>query len=92
MERFAPTVMVPTPSGPRAYAPEGWMWVLAFALRGCEWAVEEASTPEFRERVRAFLKDRAIARIQDQIEWRLDQVEALRKELKGLKESREGRP
>lgn len=36
--------------------PPGWMYVLGFALRGCEWAVKEADTPAFREMVRAALK------------------------------------
>ena len=50
---FAPTVTMP---GGRTVTPEGWMWVLGFALAGVSWAVETASTPEFRDRCRAGLK------------------------------------
>lgn len=50
--RFAPSVVVDG----RTVQPEGWMWVLSFALAGVPWAVETASTDEFRERCRAGLK------------------------------------
>ncbi len=45
-----PSVLLPNG---QTYTPPGWMWVLAFALRGVPWAVEEADKPEFRERVKA---------------------------------------
>jgi hypothetical protein len=50
--RFAPSVVVDG----RTVQPEGWMWVLGFALAGVPWAVETASTDEFRERCRAGMK------------------------------------
>lgn len=50
--RFAPSVVVDG----RTVQPEGWMWVLSFALAGVPWAVETASTDEFRDRCRAGLK------------------------------------
>ena len=50
--RFAPSVIVDG----RTVQPEGWMWVLGFALAGVPWAMETASTDEFRERCRAGLK------------------------------------
>jgi hypothetical protein len=50
--RFAPSVVVDG----RTVQPEGWMWVLSFALAGVPWAVETASTDEFRERCRVGLK------------------------------------
>lgn len=42
-EHFAPQIMVDGHS----VTPEGWMWVLGFALRGIPWAVEQASDPAF---------------------------------------------
>jgi len=50
--RFAPSVVVDG----RTVQPEGWMWVLSFALAGVPWAVEAASTDEFSDRCRAGLK------------------------------------
>ena len=38
------------------YTPPGWMWVLAFALRGVEWAIEEADTPKFKEIIREYYR------------------------------------
>lgn len=38
---IAPTVLLTDEYGNQTtYAPPGWMWVLAFAIRGCPWAVE----------------------------------------------------
>jgi len=51
MSNFAPTVMVDG----RVVTPQGWMWVVGLALAGCEWAVVEASKPDFREQVASWL-------------------------------------
>jgi len=40
---FSPTAIVDG----ETVTPEGWMWVLAFALKGIEWAVEKAEDPEY---------------------------------------------
>lgn len=50
---FAPTVMIDG----RVYTPKGWEWVLAFAIRGCEWAIKEANTLEFRRKILQSLKE-----------------------------------
>lgn len=42
-ESFAPTVIVDG----QTVAPEGWMWVLGFALGGCQWAIDECEKTEF---------------------------------------------
>lgn len=34
------------------------MYVLAFALRGIPWAIEESMKPEFRETVNQYIKDK----------------------------------
>ncbi len=44
---FAPSAVIDG----RTVTPAGWMWVISFALAGCEWAVTEASKPEFRVQV-----------------------------------------
>lgn len=81
MERFAPRVRIESPYGSYDYTPEGWMWVLAFALRGVEWAIQEASKPEFRERIIASLKERRRESLRGAIEAKLDEIERLRQEL-----------
>jgi len=43
-EYITPTVLLP--SG-ETYAPPGWMWVLAFAIAGCPWAVAEIESGKF---------------------------------------------
>jgi hypothetical protein len=42
-ETFAPTVIV----NGATVKPEGWMWILGFALGHCDWAIELCSSPEF---------------------------------------------
>jgi len=54
-ERFAPTVHIVDHFGGYDYTPRGWMWVMGFALGGCDWAIQECSTEAFRDRVRADL-------------------------------------
>lgn len=53
-ERFSPSVVIDG----RTVTPAGWMWVLGFALGGCEWAVIEASKPEFRAQVAEWMRER----------------------------------
>lgn len=83
MERFAPGVML---RDGRTYTPEGWEWILGFALAGCGWAMEEASKPEFRERIIGSLRERRRENLKMDIEARLDEIERLRGELRGLSE------
>ena len=51
---FAPSVIVDG----RTITPAGWMWVIGFALAGCDWAVTEASKPEFRAQVADWMRER----------------------------------
>lgn len=47
-DTFSPTVKMPYG---RTVTPRSWMWVLGFALAGCDWAIKKASTEEFRQMV-----------------------------------------
>lgn len=61
---FAPSLIVDG----RKVTPAGWMWILGFALGGCEWAVIEASKPEFRALVADWLRERKRAEAEMEIE------------------------
>jgi hypothetical protein len=68
---FAPRVVVDGVT----ITPPGWMWVLAFALNGCKWAIETADTDEFRSTVRDWLRIQHNARINERIAcWRREIV------------------
>jgi len=56
---FAPSVMI----GGEAVTPKGYHWILAFALAGCEWAIKKADDPNFREMIRADLKEESDLKI-----------------------------
>lgn len=78
---FAPTVVVP---GYGTVQPEGWMWVLGFAMAGCEWAIEAAERDglqqkamEYQRRQRIYWQEGEIR----ELEARLAQA---RKQLAGL--------
>ena len=58
-ESFAPSVNVP---GYGTVTPPGWMWVLGFAIGGCEWAIKEAGTEEFRIQVRKWYREQDMIR------------------------------
>jgi hypothetical protein len=48
---FAPKIRMEGVHGmsePYDITPRGWQWVLGFALAGCQWAIDKASTEEFR--------------------------------------------
>jgi len=60
MENFAPTINLDG----RTIKPKGYEWILGFALGGCDWAIKEASKPEFLEMVRADLKKEMIIRLE----------------------------
>jgi len=51
-EHFSPGVRL---TNGRTITPRGWEWILAFAMAGCDWAIQEADKPGFREYVRAEL-------------------------------------
>jgi hypothetical protein len=72
-EKFAPAIML---YGQR-YEPRGWMWVLGFAKGGCQWAIDEANKPEFRQRIvedlRKQRRDEAEAEIA-QLEQRIEEI------------------
>ena len=72
---FAPGVMLDG----RRVTPTGWMWVLGFALAGCEWAVIAANKPEFRETVANWMRDRKRAEADQEIaalEQRISSIRA----------------
>ncbi len=53
-ESFAPSVVIDG----RTVEPPGWMWVLAFALAGCGWAIKECESESFKEQLRDWIRDR----------------------------------
>lgn len=69
--RFAPTVVMP---GGETVTPEGWMWVLGFALAGCEWAIEAAERDgvqqramDYERRRRIYWQEREIAALETRL-------------------------
>ena len=81
-ESFAPSVVVP---GWGTYEPPGWMWVLGFALGGCEWAIKEAGTEEFREIAREWFRQQKIDNMKDHVAKLEKQLDRARVELEKLK-------
>lgn len=56
-ETMAPGVVIDG----QTYQPPGWMWVLAFALRGVPWAVTMATSPDFQQQKQAWEAERLAA-------------------------------
>ena len=86
-ESFAPTVTMP---GGGTVAPEGWMWVLGFALAGCEWAIEAAERDglhqkamDYRRRQRIYWQEQKVAEAEARLDREL-------KKLADLKEAANG--
>lgn len=78
---FNPSVVI----NGESYDTPGWMYVIAFAIRGVPWALETAHSAEFQARMDAIIKGWKIARLDTQIQELKEQlacIEKLRKELK----------
>ena len=78
MNSFSPTIN----ANGQTVTPKGYEWVLGFALAGCEWAIEEASKPEFLEMVRADLKREVIIKLEAEIASYERRIEELKDNLK----------
>ncbi len=47
-ETFSPTVLIKDEYGDeRTVTPPGWVWILAFAMAGCQWAIDEIESGKF---------------------------------------------
>lgn len=79
---FAPTVLVDG----ETVAPEGWMWILGFALRGVQWAMDECEKPEFdlRGKMCDYYRRKKVYEITTEIEEIEERLKNLRLELAGL--------
>lgn len=70
----------------RSFTPPGWLWVLAFAVAGCPWAVEEASRPSFRARIQEYLVHERQTALEDSLRQALADVDRLKAELSRMPE------
>jgi hypothetical protein len=73
MESFAPSILI----GNITYIPPGWMWVLAFAKVGCEWAIEECESKNFKEQIKEYKNQQ----IKESIDHHLKEISRLKAEL-----------
>lgn len=81
--KFSPSVNVDG----QTYTPPGWLWVLAFAVGGCEWAIAETETPEFKAQMRKWQDTRRAIDVDNEIavmEKRLEQLHRERAQLKDV--------
>lgn len=65
----------------QTYYPEGWMYILAFALKGIPWAIELIEKPECKAAMRQFFVDQNNDKINEKIKYYLEEIEKLKKEL-----------
>ena len=81
METFHPAVII---DGQTVH-PEGWMYILAFAIAGIPWAIEEASKPEFLETCKDYERRKAEYWCEKGIEAAEKRIAELKAKLKTLK-------
>ncbi len=65
VEKFAPTITMP---GGNVVQPPGWAWVLGFAIGGCQWAIDEIDSPEFKARYRLWHEENNKLRVEEEIQ------------------------
>ena len=61
--------------------PPGWMWVLGFAIGGCEWAIKACETNDWKNQAREWFKDRDKSRLEAQIARTEKELQRLKEEL-----------
>lgn len=61
--------------------PKGYEWILGFAMHGCEWAIKEASKPEFLEMIRVNLKQETIKKLEIIIEKYKKEIKEVEKRI-----------
>lgn len=77
---FCETIMKFSPSvalkDGRTYTPPNWMWVIGFALGGCDWAIKIADTEDFRTKVRLWLSEQRSKAVAEKMLREAEQLEA----------------
>jgi hypothetical protein len=75
---FAPILLVDG----ETVTPEGWMWVLAFALGGAQWAIDECQKPEFdlRGKVHSYFKRKKVYELDNMIKFYEGMIKQLKRE------------
>jgi hypothetical protein len=64
MEPIRPSVMIDG----QTYYPPGWMYILAYAINGFEWAIKECEKPEFKAQVKAYLIEKISEEVGSMVE------------------------
>lgn len=76
-ERFAPTVIVDG----AVVTPPGWVWILGFAMAGCDWAIKMADTPDFRGQIREWQRNQLISNHNRQVKYCEEEIGRLKNQL-----------
>jgi len=75
--KFAPTINL----NGRTFTPHSWQWIFGFALGGCKWAIEIASTEEFKKQIRDDLEETRKRDIHQMIEYYESEITRLKETL-----------
>ena len=89
MKRILPGVVIDGVT----FHPPGWMWILAFAINGCEWALRDVEDPAFdlRGRIQEYFRQRRVDGAEREIKRLEQRLSAVRLELSGLKQAEKAR-
>lgn len=81
--KFAPTAVVDGVT----VTPEGWMWILALAINGIDWAVKQVDDPAFdmRGRIADYKRRQRLHQVDLQIEELEQRLAKYRIEREGLR-------
>jgi hypothetical protein len=83
--KFAPTVVVDG----ETVTPEGWMWVLGFAIAGAPWAIDQCRSEEFdlRGKIKDYNRRKEAYGLINEIKDLEKTLESLRRKLKSVESS-----
>ena len=74
---FSPSIIINN----KTYCPKGYEWILGFALGGCQWAINKASTEEFKAMVIKDLKKETDKKVINLINIYTNKIIKLKEEL-----------
>lgn len=77
-EKMALSMLLPDG---RTVKPPGWVWVLGMALAGVPWAIQEVEEPDFKARVKEWMREQHRLRAEQAIVELEERIESIRKQM-----------
>jgi hypothetical protein len=86
MESIRPGVVI----NGKTFYPPGWMYLLAYAIRGFDWAIKDLEKSEVKQQIKDYLKEKKIDEINEEITNTKEWLQELQQRLNQLEVQKRG--